>query len=260
MFFFFDEPAVAVLDKPVEPAPQPKRVYKSPATWAKQFKDIFQRLCYKQQAWRVWSDFVEMAACAISNSVDAAHYETREAKYMSLIKAYDKQDADRVAQLLATVTQALDDDPEQDFLGNLFQELELSNHWRGQFFTPYSLSRMLAGIQIGDIQERIKVRGYVSVNDPACGAGALLIAYANAVKEKDINYQRHVLFVGQDIDQTAAQMCYIQLSLLGCAGYVIVGDTIKNDPREQDVWYTPMWFSPDWRMYRLIESLRRVEV
>ena len=46
-------------------------------------------------------------------------------------------------------------------------------------------------------------------------------------------------------------MCYIQLSLLGCAGYVVVGDTLSNpiegdvlfpDEKEgQEFWYTPFW-------------------
>ena len=52
------------------------------------------------------------------------------------------------------------------------------------------------------------------MNDSACGAGAMLIAFANAAKQYGINYQKQVLFVAQDIDHTAAMMCYIQLSLL----------------------------------------------
>lgn len=60
--------------------------------------------------------------------------------------------------------------------------------------------------------ELLKGKRYISVNDPACGAGAMLIAFANVAKKHGINYQKHVLFVAQDIDRTAAMMCYIQMS------------------------------------------------
>lgn len=56
----------------------------------------------------------------------------------------------------------------------------------------------------------------------------MLIAFANVAREHKLNYQRDVLFVAQDIDQTAALMCYIQLSLLGCPAVVIVGDSLAK--------------------------------
>lgn len=64
-----------------------------------------------------------------------------------------------------------------------------------------------------------------------------------------------VLVVAQDIDKTVALMCYIQLSLLGVAGYVKVGNSLTepmtdNDNKE-NYWYTPMYFSPVWTMRRI---------
>jgi type I restriction-modification system DNA methylase subunit len=89
------------------------------------------------------------------------------------------------------------------------------------------------------------------VNDPACGAGALLIAFAGVCRAAGINYQTSIEFVAQDIDFTAAMMCYIQLSLLGCPGYVIVGNSLARPPKEElseeyDIWYTPLYFSELW--------------
>ena len=69
---------------------------------------------------------------------------------------------------------------------------------------------------------------YRTASDPACGAGAMLIAFANAAKRHGINYQKHVLFVSQDIDRTAAMMCYIQMSLLGCPAVVVIGDSLTR--------------------------------
>lgn len=82
---------------------------------------------------------------------------------------------------------------------------------------------------------------FVRAIEPACGSGANLIALANVLKEKGINYQRNVYFVGQDIDPLVAKMCYIQMSLLGMPGIVIVGDTLSS-PMKGDYWLTPFHF------------------
>ena len=79
------------------------------------------------------------------------------------------------------------------------------------------------------------------VNEPACGSGVNLIALANVMKEKGINYQRNVYFVAQDIDPLVAKMCYIQMSLLGMPGIVIVGDTLAS-PMKGEYWLTPFHF------------------
>jgi hypothetical protein len=34
--------------------------------------------------------------------------------------------------------------PPYDFLGELIMELELSSHWKSQFFTPYTLCELMA--------------------------------------------------------------------------------------------------------------------
>jgi len=228
--------------------------------WRKEFLATFRRLSSRQQPWRVWSDFVEMAACAISNSVDRSNYEPREKRYLEIARGYEQSELEQFPKLLACTVQALDQNPEQDFLGDLFQELELSNHWKGQFFTPYNLCKAMAEISADGLQDRIKEKGFVTVNDPACGAGALLIAFANVTRSRGVNFQRHVLFVAQDIDPTAAYMCYIQLSLLSCPGYVIVGDTLSRPGLhpENDVWYTPMWFVGGWPMRMMAEKIGKV--
>ncbi|GIQ67427.1 N-6 DNA methylase [Xylanibacillus composti] len=199
-----------------------------------------------------------MAACAISNKVDQQHWEQREQMYMERFGRYDEKEAQIFPELLAITTEALDANPEQDFLGSLFMLLELGNHWKGQFFTPYNLCRAMADLTVIDVPRRIRQKGFVSVNDCASGAGALLIAFANAAKAKGVNYQQHVLFVGQDVDLTAVAMCYVQLSLLGCPGYVIVANTLTEPvvpPDSPMVWYTPMYFHKVWHWRRLFREL-----
>jgi hypothetical protein len=68
----------------------------------------------------------------------------------------------------------------------------------------------------------------------------MLIAFAKVCYDKGIDYQRKVLFVGQDIDSVVARMCYISLTLLGCAGCVVIGNTLLVEV--QEVLYTPVYF------------------
>ena len=93
--------------------------------------------------------------------------------------------------------------------------------------------------------------------DPACGAGALLIAARNEFMLKGIGY-RQALYVCQDIDHVAGLMCYIQLSLLGCAGYVVIADSICDPltgaslllPQikpSQDFWFMLMFYDEVWQ-------------
>lgn len=227
----------------------------------KEFQKVISELSYTKSSWQVWSDFMSLAAISLSNILDISELrEKREQQYLSIIGNYSKEEAERFSELLAIIVAELEANPEQDFLGGMFMALELGNHWKGQFFTPYSVCRAMSEIAIGSAEAEVKRKGYVGVNDPACGAGATLIATRNALEQKHIG-TNETLFVAQDIDYTAALMCYIQLSLLGCAGYVVIGDSLVNPitgphvllpvvNENQDIWFTPMFYSEVWRMRR----------
>jgi len=223
---------------------------------------VFNRFSGKYSRWELWSDFITLTACTISNAVDVSHREKREKLYMTVAGKYTKQELDRFAEILARLVDAYDSDPDQDLLGELYMALELGNDNNGQFFTPYDICRCMAAMNLDNASLGIQGKGWISVNDPAVGAGALLIAFANECHRRDINYQQHVLFTAQDIDMITALMCYIQISLLGCPGYVYVGNTLTDPcqaldsrgliPRPSDkLWYTPMYFAPVWH-YRCL--------
>lgn len=220
-------------------------------------------LAGRHSAWDIWQDFIIMSAISIANTFDGPHREKREKEYLSRAGKYTAQELQTFAQMLSEVVNSLDENPDQDFLGELFMSLGLSNEWKGQFFTPYSVCRMMAAITYGDgLKEKVENQGWVSVSDPACGAGALLIAFANECQRKNINYQTSVLFVAQDIDYLAGCMCYIQLSLLGCPGYVVIDDSLVHPATSYDargllpvdgpqIWYTPMYYRDIWHYRRL---------
>ena len=216
------------------------------SSFHKDFGEIFVRLAERHGRHEVWSDFITMSACAVSNASDTRFQKEREAMYMAAVKRYTKDEADMLAQMLSYVIMALEENPEQDFLGEMFSGLNLHNEWRGQFFTPYHVGSFMAAINIESAKEELKQKEYITVNDCCCGAGCLLIAFANEARKAKIDFQNRVVFVAQDLDFTAAMMCYIQLSLLGCKAVVKVGNSLTDpfvpaDLEGSKVWYTPMY-------------------
>ena len=232
--------------------------------YAKLFVKDFMKLAYTRSKWTVWDDFITMFACSISNAVDKSdiHWDAREKIYLSIVKKYKKSEMDIFPRLAAYVVEALDKNQEQDFLGELFMNLDLSNEHNGQFFTPYHVCDMMAKITC-DVDSMSKT-GPITINDPACGAGATLIAAANELRKiyekRGLNFQNYVLAAAQDIDQNVGLMCYIQLSLLGVAGFVKIGDSLSDPVRSGDdlsnYWFTPMYFSEIWQYRRFFDKLK----
>lgn len=227
-----------------------------------EFQKVFSKLCNVKSAWQAWSDFVEVTAIAISNRFEIRDdvKRDREQRYMAIFGQYSKREQAVFPELLSILVETLEREPEQDFLGEMFMALELGSHWKGQFFTPYSLCTAMAqnNLPIEDVKSTIEKKGWVSINDPACGAGATLIAARNTLAQSGIG-SNQAFFVGQDIDRTAAMMCYVQLSLLGCAGYVVIADTLvhpvtgpllwPNLTEHQDAWFMPLNFTdPVWAL------------
>lgn len=235
----------------------------------KEFLKIFDKLKYQHNAYEVWNDFVTMFACSISNAVDKTHYDEREKLYLSRIKKYeDLYERNAFPQLAAEVTLALEDNPEQDFLGDIFMSLGIGNKSNGQFFTPYHIAKFMAAVTMDMVESDIDKNGYAAIHDSCCGAGVMLIAAINEAKEqltkKNINFQNHILVTGQDIDKNVALMCYIQISLLGVAGFVKVGNALSEpmspDDTTENYWFTPMYFSDVWvyrRMFRKIKEFKK---
>ncbi len=235
---------------------------------SKEFLKVFNELCYSRHAWEVWADLITVMACSIANAVDreSKRHESREAEYERCIKHLGG--VEKPARLFAMLVDTLEQNPDQDFLGDMYMNLELGNHWKGQFFTPYHISQFMAEITIGDCKNQVEQQGWFSVCDPCVGGGAMLIAAANAIRRQKVNYSNHVLFAGQDIDRVVGMMAYIQLSLLGCPGYVVIGDCLLNpivgsalQPEEKDgqeFWYTPLYFSEVWNYRRLFASMDRI--
>jgi hypothetical protein len=184
----------------------------------------------------IFRDFVTMAACAISNAVDLKHYEEREALYMKTVKKYTSEEACEIAKGLAIVTMALETGP-QDFLGTAFMQLDLGDAWKGQFFTPFEIAKLMAMVTMGDAKSIIEREGFITVSDCCVGAGSMIIAAAEVLKSQGINYQRHMHTIAGDIDSTAVYMAYIQASLLHMPAVIYHGNSLTVEVWSE--WRTP---------------------
>ena len=225
------------------------------------YTKLFHELTYRFSPWEVWKDFIVVFATSLANPFDKERYQERENRYLEIIGKYNAQEQALFPKLAAEVIMSLEKNPEQDFLGNLFMNFGLGNDRAGQFFTPYHVCECMAKMVVGDVLAQVEERGYITMSDCCCGAGATLIAgihEARRALEGKLNWQNHVLVTGQDIDRTTALMCYIQLSLLGAAGYIKIGNSLADPMTAKDslddYWFTPMYFSDVWAVRRLIKG------
>ena len=232
----------------------------------KNFLKIFNSLTGKHSRWEIWEDFVTLTAIEISNSTDKVNAPERTKMYQTIVSKYSAKERDGMVEMLAEVIMGMEQNPDQDFLGSLYMMCELGNDHAGQFFTPYDVCRCMAEITF-DPKLHPDMEGFISVSDPACGAGATLLAFLNVCKRRNICYHNKVLVIAQDIDFIVGLMCYIQLSLMGCAGYVVIGDTLINPCTAYDkkgllpagdperIWFTPLFSDGIWYGRRLAAQM-----
>lgn len=258
-----ETPIVPMLEsaRPVKKEYVPHRTTMRKSEYYQEFRSKFQQLLSpRSRPIDIWRDFIVMSACAMSNTVDKSHYDECEKRYLETINKYEKSQQHIFPELYADVVMALDENPEQDFLGRMFMDLHLDYEELKQIFTPYHVCQLMADVTMGDLVQQVEEQGYVSINDCCCGAGANLIAAINSARhmleDAGLNFQNHILVIGQDIEELVALMCYIQISLLGVAGYIKVGNALTepmtSDDSMENYWFTPMYFSDVWHTRRMI--------
>ena len=77
---------------------------------------------------------------------------------------------------------------------------------------------MMAQISLGDADALFKEKPFITLAEPACGAGCMVLAYADVLNQAGYLSHRHLWVSATDIDPLAAGMAYLQLSLCGVAG------------------------------------------
>lgn len=207
----------------------------------KEIAEMVMKISGKYSAYEVFVDWIRCCAISISNSTDRYYgkvWQDREREYMDTARKYEQEEREMFSEMFCMLAETLESGM-TDVIGEICMESGMGSKEAGQFFTPFYISRMCAKISL-PVPD---ASGMYLINESSCGSGGMIIATAAALKEKGVNYQRHMQVIAQDLEWKSVYMCYLQLSLLGINAVVVQGDTLRepyiNGYPQERVLYTP---------------------
>lgn len=190
----------------------------------KKIIEMIQKMSGEYSVYQIFDDWVSMFAIAVANQV--VFNQDREDAYNQLAQKH-KDKIEKFFELNGLLIDAMEEGME-DILGYIYMHLELGSSRTGQFFTPYNICRLMAQMAL----KKAPNEELYNCNEPSCGGGGNIIAFAEALKNKGINYQVKMRATCQDIDIRAVYMCYLQCSFYGIPAIVFQSDTLR-DPEGQ---------------------------
>ena len=185
-------------------------------------------------------DFCELAYCSyakLTANKEKAH--TLENRYMQIVSSYPDKDTIRASPaLLAQAYIAVNE--KQDFFGKVASEIGALDARAGQFFTPYEICLLMAEITLADAAAQINEKGFLTLNEPTAGAGAMLLAAADVLERQGFDPTIHLIVKAQDISQLCFHMCFLQLTFRAVPALVERANTLSLEVFESA--WTPASF------------------
>ena len=164
-----------------------------------------QSLSGRYSPYNIFSDWIECSALAIQNACTMPHtelWEAREKEYLDIMNRYNQDERIAIRELFFLLVDALEEEM-TDVLGEVYMAAELGSKYTGQFFTPFHLSELCAKMALPHWEKEYS----------------------------ELNPQRALKVVAQDLDWKGVYMTYLQLSLLGIRAKVVQGDTLADPYR-----------------------------
>ena len=191
------------------------------------FKNIYDHIkavSYTHTVANVFYDFVEMFALEIAIGV-GIEAEKRIETFKRTASKYSQEELKHYQCFKSEIMNEFIKNDKivfQDVLGVLFHELELQNHYKGQFFTPYDVSLAMSKVSLGinGYLNNLENEDFIELLEPTCGAGGIAIASCQIASESNINYAAKMIWTLQDLDLMCVYMSYIQLNLIGAAAVI----------------------------------------
>lgn len=183
------------------------------------FRTILKGLSHRHDTRRVFDAFLCLAACALAA-------QTREAEYLEEAKHWEKPEMDRFAEALAALVSEMETRPFEDLIGGYYMEFALSQkgqQWNGEFHTPKTICDLMAQVTLGDVAS-LPTEGPITVCEPACGAGAMILSLAEACPPE---VRRRLKVTAIDISRTACHMTFVNTTLWGIPTRVIHGNALS---------------------------------
>lgn len=197
---------------------------------AKRFSRAFEHMARRRNGHDIFRDFVAASAIALeqrANQVFGRFDQATEDRYLAIVKRYDRDDVARFPEMLAAVASGSEDG--RDFLGQIYMDLEIQNKWIGQFFTPWPVAMAMTRINCPDPATDVAKaeNGIVTVMEPACGSGVMILAFAENFREHGMAPERHINATMIDLDRLCADIAYIQTSFSGIPATVMHGNSLS---------------------------------
>lgn len=182
------------------------------------FRKIIEQLSRRHGAYKTFAAFCRVAACALA-------CETREAEYLEEAKLWTREELQEFAAAIGALVMEMEKQPFVDVLGHYYMEFaisEKSQQWGGEFHTPSHVCKLMAKMTFDGIpwdEDRP-----VTVCEPACGAGAMILAVGEICTPEQ---RRRLRVTAIDINRVACDMCFINTTLWGIPTRVYLGDTLR---------------------------------
>jgi hypothetical protein len=185
------------------------------------FRKILGCLSHRHDARHVFDGFTRLAACALAAG-------TREKEYLEEAKRWERAELDLFAEALGALILEMEKHPFEDIIGEYYMEFALSQkgqQWNGEFHTPKPICDLMARMTLGDVSS-LPTDGPITVCEPACGAGAMILSFAEACSPE---VRRRLRVTAIDISRTACDMTFINTTLWSIPTRVIHGNTLSME-------------------------------
>ena len=202
-----------------------------------------------------FTDFFEMAAIFLNNSGvtsgssfairEDIKFDERERKFKEIANKHTEEEIKTFDSMLRDYLEIAADNMQKgkikDLTSEMYHYFKQNSSALGQFFSSAAVStRDAAGIQKEELLKAYEEKGYVVFNDPACGAGALILGIVDKAIKVGIP-KKNIYVVASDINKTCICMAYTQFSAYGIKAVLIHGDALGYEELER--WTTPAFRS-----------------
>lgn len=179
----------------------------------KTFEEIFEELARHNDRSVIWNDWLDyvIRINLIYTDEQSPNYHGNEKEYLDLLEAY-----------LNKLSKILENEPYYDLLGELYEQVVLSqgkSKQLGQYYSPTCIAEITTDLVMLD--QKFTDKSDKIANDCACGSGRMLLS--SHVKSKG-----DLFVIGQDIDETSVKMCTINFFTHGARGSVMQMDALEQ--------------------------------
>lgn len=200
---------------------------------AHEFSKLFHKADARLRPFEVFDVFIDCAFLAYRQAVHVFIHRQQDAELESLYldRIQQVKNPSVIADMFGLMVMGLTEKP-HDFLGEVYMVNEFGNGSTGQFFTPHSLSELMASMQLAGLE---KGNQRYRINDNSSGSGSTLITTVRHLRDAGFD-NSDFLLIAEDIDLRCCKMAYIQFTALDVPAIVRHQNTLSNEVFDQ--WQT----------------------